>query len=398
MPLRVTSRAGGRPAFIFMRLMRCAVANCRMPGKLVPERRRSGRERETPTTGRNMAKDRFESIIEKFIVPISELKGGAGDAFYFLRKDNSFIFTQGYCHPKDAVYCKIIYYPENGGWVDIHGRQYGATIKRIVNGELELVPHDEQLKRHYEVDPTLDPNEKLPCWAEYHVKLPLSDFVGYFDHRKSLRKAMEMYPQVKEAVTQASEILEVPVERLGVTGSLSYGRLEEPADDVDLCIYGTIEQNKKVIDKIRRLTAEQPERRVIEFGKYWPMRFYHGDLMICPFFEYLDPNEIPLKELDVEILRENVRVTGRVKDDTHTIYMPVMLTLDRVTIDGEEHGDIPLIIYDGSLRGEYYRGDTLFMNGVRLIKVRERGKIFPAILVTISQQIQKAVPERPQVK
>ena len=343
-----------------------------------------------------MAEDKFDSIIGQFVVPISELKGRAGDAFYFLRKDNSFIFTQGYCHPEGGIYCKIIYFPEKDGWVDIHGRKYGATIKRVVNGEVELVPHDEQLKKHFEVDPTLDPNEKLPCWAEYHVKLPLSQFVGYFDHRKSLHKAMEIYPQVKDAVIKSSDILEVPVEQLGCTGSLSYGRLEEPADDVDLCIYGTIAQNKKVIDKIRALIAREPQRRVIEFGKYWPMRFYHEDLMICPFFEYLDPGEIPLKELDVEILRENINATGRVKDDTHNIYMPVMLTLERVTIDGERQGDVNLIIYDGSLRGEYYRGDTLFINDARLVNVREKGREFQAILVTISNQIKKAVPERPE--
>lgn len=337
-----------------------------------------------------MAQDRFNEIISKFISPISELPEGAGDAIYFLRDDDSFIFTQGYGHPKDALYCKIIYYPEKGGWIDVHGRPYGATIKRIVDGELELVPHDEQLRKHFEIDPALDPDQKIPCWAEYHVKLPLSRFKGYFDHRKSLVRACEMYPQVKESVDMASEILQVPIEQLGVTGSLSYGRLEEPADDVDLCIYGTIEQNRKVIEKIRRLTVQEPERRVIEFGKYWPMRFYNGDLMICPFFEYLDPNEVPLREFGVTVLKEDIVATGRVKGDTHSIYMPTILDLEDVAVDGEPHGDIPLIIYDGSLRGEYYRGDRLAVKGGRLVRVRERGKEFEAILVTVSLQIEKA--------
>jgi len=336
-----------------------------------------------------MTQDVFERMMRRYVVPISELRGGAGDCFYFLRKNGSFVFTQGYCHPKDGIYCKIIYFPEKGGWMQIHGREYGTTIKRMVNGKLELVPHNLQLKRHFEIDPTLDPKEPLPCWAEYHVKLPLSEFTGYFDHRKSLRMAMEDYPKVREAVMKASEILEVPVEQLGCTGSLSYGRLEEPADDVDLCIYGTVAENARVIERIRKFTQD-PARKVVEFGKFWPMRFYHRDIMICPFFEYLDPEEVPLRELGVEILREGVRAEGRVKDDTHSIYMPVVLTLDQVTIDGEPHGDLTLIIYDGSLRGEYYRGDRLVMDGVRLIKVRERGKVFPALLVTVSPQIKKA--------
>lgn len=336
-----------------------------------------------------MTQDIFERTIRRYIVPISELRGGVGDCFYFFRKNGSFCFTQGYCHPKDAIYCKIIYFPDRGGWMNIHGRRYNATIKRVVNGKLQLIPHDQQLARHFEIDPTLDPKAPIPCWAEYHVTLPLSDFTGYFDHRKSLVLAMEDYPNVKEAVGKASEILEVSPEQLGVTGSLSFGRLEEPVDDVDLCIYGTVAENARVIERIRRFTQD-PARKVVEFGKFWPMRFYHREIMICPFFEYIDREEAPLREFDVEILREGVRAQGRVKDDTHSIYMPVVLTLDHVTIDGQPHGDLPLIIYDGSLRGEFYRDDRLVMNGVRLIKVRERGKVFPALLVTVSPQIRKA--------
>lgn len=338
-----------------------------------------------------MTGDTFDRIIGQYLVPLSELPGAPRDAVYFLRKDDSFVFAQGHCHPPEGIYCKIIYYPQKDGWMSIHGRRYGTTIKRTVNGEIELIPHDQQLKKHFEVDPTLDPNKKLPCWAEYHVELPLRDFVGFFDHRKSLRKAMEMYPQVGGAAAQVSGVLGVPVEQLGCTGSLSYGKLEEPVDDIDLCIYGTIEQNKRVIAKIREFTKD-PARRVVEFGKFWPMRFYYQDFMICPFFEYLDPAEIPLREMQVEVLRENVTAAGRVKDDTHGIYMPVVLGLDRVTIGGVPHEDVALIVYDGSLRGEYYCGDGLTLNGARLVRVRERGTVFQALLVTVSTQIKKVVP------
>jgi hypothetical protein len=338
-----------------------------------------------------MTEDAFDGIIGRYLVPLAELAGAPRDAVYFLRKDNSFVFAQGHCHPKDGIYCKIIYYPQKDGWMSIHGRRYGTTIKRVVDGKLELIPHDQQLGKHFEIDPTLSPNRNIPCWAEYHVELPLSEFVGFFDHRRSLRKAVETYPQVGDAVSKASDILEVPVEQLGCTGSLSYGKLEEPVDDIDLCIYGTVEQNKRVIARIRALT-EEPERRVVEFGKFWPMRFYHQGFMICPFFEYLDPDEIPLREMQVEVLKDNVNAAGRVKDDTHGIYMPVVLGLERVAIDGAPREDIALIVYDGSLRGDYYRGDDLKINGARLVRVRERGAVFEALLVTVSAQIGKDVP------
>jgi hypothetical protein len=96
--------------------------------------------------------------------------------------------------------------------------------------------------------------------------------------------------------------------------------------------------------------------------------------------------------MQVEILQENVSATGRVKDDTHGIYMPVVLGLDQVKVDGKPCEDLTLIIYDGSLRGDYYRGDNLTLNGARLVNVKERGTVFKALLVTVSAQISKDVP------
>jgi len=77
-----------------------------------------------------------------------------------------------------------------------------------------------------------------------------------------------------------------------------------------------------------------------------------------------------------------------VADDTHTNYMPPLLPLEDLTIDGKTAEPLPLIIYDGALRGEYFNGDFLKMQA-RLVEVNQLGDSFPALLVTLWDNIKK---------
>lgn len=332
-------------------------------------------------------KDQFDAVIEKFLCPLARLKGRVTDSLYFLRKDGSFVFTEGYCHPKDGLYGKIIYYPCPDGDVDIFGRRYGCTIKKKVGDELIYVSHPDQIRMHHEIDPALDPAAPRPVFVEYEIKFLLSDFVGYFDPGHSLRRCLDLYPWVGEATRAAAEVLGVPRERLGLTGSLAYGRYEEGDDDLDLVISGTREQNLKVYRRIRLLSA-QPEHMVVEFGRWWPMRFYEKDFLICPFFTYDRWESAPLRDFQVRVLKENVEVEGVVVEDADTIYMPPRLSLDEVVIDNSSAAPLSLIIYDGALRGEFFRGDIVKMNA-RMIEVFQNGDSYPAVLVTLWDHIRK---------
>ena len=50
-------------------------------------------------------KDRFFEIINQFMLPIDKLEHVI-DSSYYLRKNLSFAFAQGYCHPPDGFYGK----------------------------------------------------------------------------------------------------------------------------------------------------------------------------------------------------------------------------------------------------------------------------------------------------
>ncbi|MEA1926861.1 MAG: hypothetical protein U9N73_01540 [Candidatus Auribacterota bacterium] len=330
----------------------------------------------------------YDQIMDRFLRPLSELPDGrTGDALYFLRKDGSFIFSEGYCHPKGGIYGKIIYYPLKGGQIDVFGREYGCITKKLVDGENIYIGHPEQIRMHGEIDSSLDPDIPRPCFVEYEMPFSLSDCIGYFDPVHSLRACTEIYPWIEEGTRVAAEVLGVDWETLGLTGSLAYGRYEEGDDDLDLVITGSVEENKRVYRTIRGY-SNQPEHRVIEFGRWWPMRMYEKGFLICPFFTYDKWETAPLRDFTVDIIREEVEATGTVVDDTHTNYMPPLLPLDDVKIDGEDATPLPLIIYDGALRGEFFNGDILKMKA-RLVQVNQYKESYEALLVTLWDNIKK---------
>lgn len=332
-------------------------------------------------------KDRFEKMLEEFLRPLTELKGRVPDSHFFLRRDGCFVFSEGYCHPPGGLYGKIIYYPCPGGSVDFFGRAYECTTKRRVDGEMKYVSHPDQIRRHGEIDPRLGPAVPRPVFVEYEMPFALDDFIGFFDPHHSLDRCSARHEWVQEGAQAAASALGVPWEKLGLTGSLAYGRYEAGDDDLDLVIRGSLAENDRVYRAIRRFTL-QPERMVVEFGRWWPMRFYEKKVLICPFFMYDRWESAPLRDFRVEVKEENVPLEGTVGDDTHTIYMPPFLTLEGVKGKGRSYGSLPLIIYDGALRGEYFRGDILKLNA-RMVEVSQNGSRFEAALVTLWDNIRK---------
>lgn len=331
--------------------------------------------------------DLYDNMINRFLQPLSSLESGVGDACYFLRKDGAFVFAEGYSHPEGFLMGKVMLSPDPSGDTDIFGRMFRSSYKRVVEGELILIPHAEQLINQFELTPGLDPDVPRPVYEEYHVEFPLTDFKGVFEHHHSLRMAMEVYPLIRESIEDLSRGFDLPLERLGCTGSTCYGKFEEPDDDVDLVWYGSIAENKKVLEQIKEVTRN-PKNRVFDFGRWWPIRFYWNGMMICSFFNYRLEDEIPLRDCRMTVLEENVRGVGMVNDDTHTIYMPSIMQLSHLMLNGKRSRDMELIIYDGSLRGEFFAGDYLEFRARRVL-VRTREREYEALLVNLRDNIKK---------
>jgi predicted nucleotidyltransferase len=330
--------------------------------------------------------EKFFDTIERYMLPIDAVERVI-DSTYFLRKNLGFAFAQGYCHPQGGFYGKLINYPDPRGALEIFGRRYSNTNKRVVDGRLELIPIDEQLRLNHLVEPALAGEKDLPLFADHHARFDLADCIGFFDHKRSLKAAMEMYPWLSPTIQKVGGFIGMAPGSLGVTGSLAYGRMDEGEEDVDLTICGSVEENWRAIRKITEWVKD-PAHRVVEFGKFWPMRFYYEGTLICPFFIYGRADEIPLRDFTMDLVKSEVLFRGRVRDDRHSIYLPMVMGMEEVDLDGVKESGLPLIVYDSSVRGEYRCGDWLEGRG-RLVNVRKPNEEFRALLVTNSTAIAK---------
>lgn len=333
--------------------------------------------------------DKFEEIMDKFLNPISGLAGKVKDSLYFLRKDGCFVFSHGYYHPTPGSFIgKIIYYPLADGDSDIWGRSYKAMHKAWIDGKHVAIRNDVQIVKQYEIDPSLDPNKKRPLVANYTVEFSLSDFLGYFDPARSLELCREMYPDlVIPWSEQSAELMNFPIDKMGVTGSLAYGRIEEEDMDFDVIFMGNPDENLKVRNKLHRF-SQKPECRVFEFGRYWPIRIMHNGFLLCPFFVYENWDDVPLAEAEVKLIREDVDVSGTIIDDSNNSYLPIILELGEAVVDGKKRDSLRLICYDGSVRGEYWNGERIRMKG-RLLNIKDRYGEYEAVAVDISFDITK---------
>jgi predicted nucleotidyltransferase len=308
-----------------------------------------------------------------------EYEMGALDTTYLMRQDGSFVYTEGYWHPDDKIIGKLIYYPDPEGATDIHGRRYSSIIKEEKGGETIYVSHEDQIKKLYRLFPDLPPDSHKLILCEYQVAFPRESFVGFFNDRKSLRYAMEKYPRVNEIVRQASELFEVPLERLGITGSSALGR-RGMHSDIDLVFFGTPEENMKVAQKLWSIIYSNPELQVVEFGKFWPLKIYIDREEVCTFYVYRDLSQAPIRGCEVELIKDEVEAYGTVADNRHSLYVPVVLKLENVYIDGKKADDIGLVIYDGSVRGEFKVGLRLHLRG-RLVNIVKEGGKTPLLAV-----------------
>jgi hypothetical protein len=197
---------------------------------------------------------------------------------------------------------------------------------------------------------------------------------------------MKASPRIHEIIVSLEKLLGAGSENIGCTGSLAYGYYEEPLEDVDAVFFGTVKENRRTVERIRSLKKKEPQREVIELGKPWPLRFKHMGTLICPFFKYAVPDEIPLKDFRMTVVKEHVSGRGTVINDVHTAYLPAILTLDNVVLDKQKRAPIDLIIYDGALRGEFYVGDVLDVVA-RLVRIEDKKGTREALLITRSEGV-----------
>ena len=338
------------------------------------------------------------------------------DATYFLRRDGTFIFSEGYFHGwgdpllERKLVSHIVFVPldQRRGVPDYaHKEIFGQDYENITKEIMSTQPLDHfypcQLQRYREIDPS---QKEIPrtVWSRYKSLVPVQELIGCFPARASLQAIMKRggrdpaAAKVKTIAEHTAELLEVDISRIGISGSLSLGTYHNP-HDLDFVIFGNAREVKKIVNFMYRLTDTDDQRKVFEFGKYWPIRFWDwagkDKFMVCPFFSYLDPEEAPLRNFDCVDLGEAM-VEGRIVDHTHNAFNPSVLMVDGCRLNQQPYPLISrLIFYHGGERGDWregYRfrgkGNHVRITAYNLRKgCREKKEEFEALLVNNLAQV-----------
>ena len=212
-----------------------------------------------------------------------------------------------------------------------------------------------------EIYPELASRPPLPLFADHFCHFLFSEMQGFFDSRRSLELLCRENQRLREVVDSLHELLGVPRERIGCSGSLAYGYYEEPLEDVDATFFGTVEQNFDVVLRIAELLKREPEREVRELGKSWPLRFKHMGTLVCPFSVATGGDPV------LNCTMELTRPVGL--DHRHGRRRPPHPTSRRLALEtsGTEGGAPPVevVIYDGAQRGRVFKGDRGWVKAAR---------------------------------
>ena len=73
------------------------------------------------------------------------------------------------------------------------------------------------------------------------------------------------------------------------------------------------------------------------------------------------------------MVQEDVEAYGTVAENSHSLYVPLVIGLENVYLNGEKADNIDLIIYDGAVRGEFKKGLRLHIKG-RLVNIIKGGE------------------------
>lgn len=355
--------------------------------------------------------------LAQFLLPLEE-KQDFRDATYFLREDGTFIFSEGYYHqfekprPERNLLSHIVYAPRDPEHPlpdythkTIFGQDFDNITKEIMTTQPLNKFYPLQLQEYIRLDPSQKEITR-PVYGRYKSLVPVNSLLGSFPHRHSLRTIMnrsgedEAARNIKIVSEHTAELLGIDLSRIGISGSLCLGNYSDP-HDLDFVIYGTAADVRRMVNFMRRLTDREEKRKVYEFGKYWPIRFWEWadgvKFMVCPFFSYLDPEEAPLRNFDCEELGEGL-LEATISDDTHGAFNPSLLRLEKVALNGKDYPDLTrLILYHGGERGDWREGDRIQARGehvrVRTYRLQEGKRspkeTFDALLINNLGQVEK---------
>lgn len=312
--------------------------------------------------------------------------------------------TLGYIQPKDRILSFLKYMPHSEGNWQAHGQRY----KRVFwGGGASATEGMKKAREDYLVD-DMHFGTKL-------LEVPKSDVQKYFSPEIRVQEILEsdsrdpLEASVALMAQTLHDTLGIPLERLGVTGSVVWKAHNPSFSDINMNIYGfetawhLQREYKTVAEQNRHMRLREMHEwkrtmsRVVERIPVLPIEdmqalFTRRLGLLCNersigVMPILLPGEAPIthgSESYVTITPSPIRVRMGITNETYGLFIPALYEGESDSlevIDGEHLSRI--MVYEGSFRGLIKRGDRVEASGIiqRVTPKDPNGEVFYQIMV-----------------
>jgi len=292
--------------------------------------------------------------------------------------------TLGHLQPYDRILSILKYVPDANGRWQASGTRYRRLFRGGVGSAVESMNQapSEYLVRDPHLGATL-------------LEVPKNHVTKYFSPEKRLKDILShgASDALEESARRMSDVLHdvlgIPFNRLGVTGSIAWNAHDTAISDINMNIYG-LEMSKRLQEGYDSVAEQNGHVRLRELSEWeramssivtrvpsYPVddlrtlfsrkkELYHGEQYIG-VTPVLLPNEAPIKygsESYESLKSAPVTIEMDIQKDDFGIFIPAIYegTSSPVSqIDGDRITRI--MIYDGSFRGLFREGDRVEVVG-----------------------------------
>jgi predicted nucleotidyltransferase len=293
----------------------------------------------------------------------------------FLETVEGLIFdVKGVCHPPDRVISFVRYIPDVEGERERDGKRYRKVY--------ELGERFGFLRERFPKYVYVDPVFHRELQGVRH-----EDIARVYNPEERLKEILENpRDEMEENAADLIEVLGIPVEKMGVSGSILVG-LHTVDSDLDIMVYGE-EWCRKVYTTLKRLrddgvvqpfdVEEAREKALFRWGsddetlvELERKKVMHGSFKGKEyFFRFLKEEEVPYGDVVYWPLHK-ATITAEITDDSETIFTPCVYGVDKCS----EAGVTRLVSVRGRFCEQASRGDVVIARGT-LEKVEGREGVF----------------------
>ncbi|MGC1120204.1 MAG: hypothetical protein WBA22_03840 [Candidatus Methanofastidiosia archaeon] len=293
----------------------------------------------------------------------------------FLETVEGLIFdVKGVCHPPDRVISFVRYIPDVDGERERDGRCY----RKVYELEERFRVLRERFSQYVYFDPVFNRELQGVCH---------SDIRRVYNPEERLKEILEnKKDETEENVASLVEVLGIPMEKMGVSGSVLVG-LNTVDSDLDIMVYGE-ECCREAYAALRRLredgvihpfdvegarekalfrwgsddeTLVELERKKVMHGLFEGREY---------FFRFLKVEEVPYGDLVYRPVHK-VSITAEITDDSESIFTPCVYGVSKCSVSGVTR----LVSVRGRFCEQASRGDVVTARGT-LEKVEGKEGVF----------------------